>query len=134
MNARTLNSQSKGVIIKWNQNQHFLPTSDREAPTVTCPNDVMQGTDLGKMTTNVTWSDALAVDNSGQVETLTSDYQPGVFGTGVTMVTYTGTDPSGNKANCSFSVIVHGKMKTQLNHKSLSKKKETYTWVEAEMY
>ncbi|XP_071854043.1 uncharacterized protein [Apostichopus japonicus] len=80
---------------------------DEEAPTVTCPNDVMQGTDLGKMTTNVTWSDALAVDNSGTVKTLTSDYRPGVFGTGVTMVTYTGTDPSGNKANCSFSVIVH---------------------------
>lgn len=85
------------------------PLSDLEVPTVLCPSDVMQSTDLNLMTTNVTWSPPSAVDNSGQIASLVSDVQPGLFRIGVTVVTYVATDPSENEGNCSFTVTVYGK-------------------------
>ena len=63
-------------------------------------------TDLGMSTAVVTWTEPIAVDNSGS-QTLTSSHTPGSsFKIGATVVLYTSVDSSGNKATANFSVLI----------------------------
>ena len=63
-------------------------------------------TDFGMSTAVVTWTEPIAVDNSGS-QTLTSSHSPGSsFKIGLTFVLYTSVDTSGNKATATFSVLV----------------------------
>ena len=58
---------------------------------------------------NVSWEEPIAADNSG-VQTLNSSHDPGSsFPVGVTEVTYTSTDPSGNKETQTFFITVKSK-------------------------
>ncbi len=69
-----------------------------------CPNNI----NLSTTGTTVvgTWTAPTATDNCG-VPTITSTHVSGAsFPTGTTLVSYTATDAKGNKATCSFSVIV----------------------------
>ncbi|KAJ8021040.1 Ovochymase-1 [Holothuria leucospilota] len=84
----------------------FVNILDNVRPVVTCPADVDVDTDPGQSTGSVTWSSPNATDNSGQSVSLSSDSQPGNYGIGHHVVTYTGEDESGNTAQCSFSVTV----------------------------
>ena len=65
-------------------------------------------TDVGLPTANVSWMEPTVTDNSGFF-TLTTNHTSGsAFAIGVTTVTYTATDPSGNTAGYSFDITVQG--------------------------
>ena len=85
--------------------------SDVESPKFSngCPRDLaVDAAPLGSDTT-VSWSPPDVTDNSGDVGNLQSDVIPGsAFPSGVTNVTYTAVDVTGNTAVCAFSVTVTG--------------------------
>ena len=76
------------------------------APTFQdCPVDIIANTGQ-TCQTPVTWQPPVVSDNC-TVASLVSSHEPGqAFPLGVTDVTYTATDPSGNTATCQFSVTV----------------------------
>ncbi|KAK7466019.1 hypothetical protein BaRGS_00037420, partial [Batillaria attramentaria] len=82
---------------------------DAEAPVFVngCPDDVQEtAAPLGKDTL-VHWSPPVVADNSRNPAHVDSDLEPGAaFPVGITQVTYTATDDSGNNASCTFSVNI----------------------------
>eukprot|EP01029_Cantina_marsupialis_P005840 TRINITY_DN1632_c0_g5_i1.p3 TRINITY_DN1632_c0_g5~~TRINITY_DN1632_c0_g5_i1.p3 ORF type:complete len:819 (+),score=138.72 TRINITY_DN1632_c0_g5_i1:3540-5996(+) len=76
--------------------------TDDQAPVISgCPTNIT----VGACSNTVNWTAPTATDNCSV--TLTSTHNSGdVFNVGTTTVVYTATDASGNKANCSFDVIV----------------------------
>ena len=59
--------------------------------------------------TFIWWTEPTARDNSGS-HTLSSSHKPGdAFPIGLTEVTYTAEDPSGNRVTEKFTVHLHGK-------------------------
>ncbi|XP_038072761.1 uncharacterized protein LOC119741140 isoform X2 [Patiria miniata] len=89
-------------------NCSFVVTvEDIEDPTVSnCPTDRVNGTDPSLSSSLVYWQEPIFFDNvavAGDENT----HDPGdVFPLGNTTVTYTATDGSGNRVNCSFVVTV----------------------------
>ena len=82
--------------------------ADNEIPKLECI-DQSVPTDEGKPTAMAVWKDPIVSDNSGIVS-VTCDAQSGVTLTiGETTVTCEAVDGSGNRAQCSFQVIVKGK-------------------------
>ncbi|XP_070536967.1 hyalin-like [Ptychodera flava] len=81
---------------------------DNEPPVITnCPENITANTDQGLSTTNVTWTVPTATDNSGDVPTINANHQSdSPFSAGSTVVKYTATDTSGNKAQCIFVIDV----------------------------
>ncbi|MCB9315720.1 MAG: HYR domain-containing protein, partial [Lewinellaceae bacterium] len=77
---------------------------DEEAPVISnCPADPAPICGEGP----VFWTAPTADDNCG-LSSYTKNYAPGyVFPVGMTIVTYTAVDNSGNTAVCSFKVTVH---------------------------
>lgn len=79
---------------------------DNQAPSIyVCPSDITVQADAncGRA---VSWSVPAVFDNC-QNATMTASHVPGdVFPIGVTTVTYTATDDSGNTSTCSFNVTV----------------------------
>ncbi|XP_022097498.1 very low-density lipoprotein receptor-like [Acanthaster planci] len=92
---------------------------DSEAPTVTCPNTVMIGTDTGRSFATVTWTPIpTATDNtdiltSSDISCLDSRGNVVVSGgtneLGTTTVTCHATDAATNTGSCEFSITVVGK-------------------------
>ncbi|XP_071785173.1 uncharacterized protein [Asterias amurensis] len=82
---------------------------DNTAPVISnCPMSASATAVSGTNTAVVTWTVPTATDNSGGVVTSTSTHNSGdSFTTGVTTVTYTFSDPTGNQATCQFVVIVN---------------------------
>jgi len=79
---------------------------DTQPPVITCPANITQPNDPGKCGAIVTFA-ATATDNCSQT-TVTYDHAPGnFFDVGVTTVTATATDSSGNKSTCSFTITVN---------------------------
>ncbi|XP_072028212.1 hyalin-like [Amphiura filiformis] len=80
---------------------------DGENPVIgNAPANIIQDTDPGMATANVTWTSPTASDNSGS-QTLTSSHTPGLsFPIGVTIVTYNATDCTGNTVTSSFTVTI----------------------------
>ena len=76
-----------------------------------CPSDILvYAAALGQQTL-VTWTPPDVTDSSGDDVQLWSDVAPGAsFPLGVSHVTYTANDTSGNENNCSFSVTVAGEV------------------------
>ncbi|KAK7448538.1 hypothetical protein BaRGS_00040086 [Batillaria attramentaria] len=72
-----------------------------------CPSNILEfAARLGE-STRVNWADPEVEDNSGSPVQLVSDAKSEQeFPLGVTTVTYTATDPSGNKGSCNFTVTV----------------------------
>ena len=97
-------------MMKSHYSFHSYPPDD-ESPVISgCPSDVSGNTDGGIATGTISWTAPTATDNSG-TQTLTSTHNPGdSFPIGTTTVTYTATDAAGNTANCSFEVVVAGKL------------------------
>ncbi|MRI00291.1 HYR domain-containing protein [Kriegella sp. EG-1] len=78
---------------------------DVEPPVITCPADIMVNNDPGACGAVVAFTPT-ATDNSGEVN-LSADFMSETeFEEGVTVVTVTATDSSGNSSNCSFTVTV----------------------------
>ncbi len=81
---------------------------DTEAPLIyNGPGDINVTVTDGICPAMVNWTAPEVSDNCG-LDVMTSDYLPGdAFGPGVTTVTYTAADLSGNVRNYSFDVIVN---------------------------
>ncbi|HLU87145.1 MAG TPA: HYR domain-containing protein, partial [Taishania sp.] len=83
-----------------------VTVEDTEAPTViVCPNDTIVYVGATNCEVEVTWIEPEFTDNCEL--TVTSTRANGsTFNVGLTTVTYTAVDGSGNIATCSFNVIV----------------------------
>ncbi|XP_022082302.1 mucin-2-like isoform X2 [Acanthaster planci] len=80
---------------------------DTEPPSVeTFPSDITVTVPFGTPSTLVNWPFPTATDNSGTVNTFTSNEPGSSFPVGQTTVTYTFTDPSGNTVARSFDINV----------------------------
>ncbi len=81
---------------------------DTEAPLIyNGPGDITLTITDGNCPAIVNWTAPEVSDNCG-LDEMTSDYQPGdAFPSGVTTVTYTATDLTGNTRNYSFDVIIN---------------------------
>ncbi|NEW84216.1 MAG: T9SS type B sorting domain-containing protein, partial [Mariniphaga sp.] len=82
-------------------------TTDIQNPTITCPPNVYAFSDAGKCTASgLNIGTPITVDNCS-VESVTNN-APVVFQIGNTLVVWTVTDGSGNKATCTQTVNVAG--------------------------
>ena len=79
---------------------------DTDAPIVSgCPGSESYPVPCGTQSRSVTWIEPTAFDNSGRQPTISRSHQPGQnFPVGISQVTYTFTDSSGNEAQCSFTI------------------------------
>ncbi|XP_071490407.1 hyalin-like [Diadema antillarum] len=79
---------------------------DAEDPVLSCPPNIQASTEADQPYAQVSWASANASDNSGFYN-LTVDAQSGAnFSIGVTTVTYTVSDASGNNVTCNFTITV----------------------------
>lgn len=89
--------------------QFTVTVVDQELPVFTAfPTNISVGTDANRATAAVTWVLPTATDNSGAA-TVAQTVGPAsgsAFPIGVTTVTYSATDPSGNQVVRSFTVTV----------------------------
>jgi hypothetical protein len=87
---------------------HFtVAVRDTQPPVITCPANITKPNDPGLCGATVTFA-ATATDNCSTHVTLSYDHAPGsFFDVGVTTVTATATDSSGNKSTCSFTITVN---------------------------
>ncbi|MCI0489554.1 MAG: HYR domain-containing protein [Blastocatellia bacterium] len=82
-------------------------TADTTPPVVTCPADIMVGTDKGQCSAVVNFS-ATANDNcDGAITPVCTPASGSTFSVGTTTVTCTATDTAGNTGECSFFVTVN---------------------------
>ena len=104
------------------RNCSFMVTvTDNIQPTITCPANKTQNVDTGTCNALVSGIDAIPADNctvttltwaktgaTTAVSPLTGINQASgtIFNTGLTTVTYTAKDATGNSATCSFTVVV----------------------------
>ncbi|XP_076145380.1 sushi, von Willebrand factor type A, EGF and pentraxin domain-containing protein 1 isoform X2 [Alosa pseudoharengus] len=94
---------------EWSPNLHKASCVDSEPPWIQCPEGVITEAGKHQGLANVSWSPPMAGDSSGdevtvQVTPVLNSHQ--LFPIGSAVMTYTATDRSGNKANCSFTVTV----------------------------
>jgi gliding motility-associated-like protein len=76
-------------------------------PSFTCPADISIGTDPGLCTGTATWNPIIATDNCDPAPVISCTFNSGdSFPIGLTTVTCTATDASGNMAVCLFNVVV----------------------------
>ncbi len=79
---------------------------DTIPPVITCPGDITLQAELGECTAEVTWTTPVVTDNCGD-STVTCSFLSGeTFPVGLTTVTCTAIDSSGNVATCDFDVTV----------------------------
>ncbi|XP_071959503.1 hyalin-like [Antedon mediterranea] len=92
---------------------------DDDDPNLQCPSDITTNTTYGQHDTyNVTWSNPIVNDNSGEVIKPTSKYTSGnnAFNIGSTVVIYDAVDSSGNAAMCNFTITVTDKKNPVINN------------------
>ena len=84
--------------------------ADVEKPSFgkTCPQGMRVYAERGVNYTRVTWPPVLVTDNSKQLPVTVSTGVMSTYDIGKHAVTYTSTDTAGNKATCSFEIIVEG--------------------------
>ncbi|XP_056610750.1 sushi, von Willebrand factor type A, EGF and pentraxin domain-containing protein 1 isoform X1 [Triplophysa dalaica] len=93
----------------WSDNALKATCADIEPPWIQCPGDVITETDKHQRSANISLSAPVLGDNSGdevmvQSTPVLNPMQP--FPIGTEFITYTATDRTRNKANCSFTVTV----------------------------
>ena len=75
------------------------------------PESIVVNTDPGMPTAVASWQQPSATDNSGEPVTISSNFNSGdTFPIGITTVTYTATDTSGNEESATFTITVSGKI------------------------
>ncbi|KAJ8038444.1 Low-density lipoprotein receptor-related protein 6 [Holothuria leucospilota] len=81
---------------------------DNIAPDIFgCPNTITRVASVGSTSVVVTWVEPSVSDNSGSVYWESKPEEPGsTFSVGITELTYVASDGYGNKATCSFSIII----------------------------
>jgi len=89
--------------------EQTVTVSDCEAPTVICPSNITQDTDLDACSASVLFA-ATAIDNCSATTTYsisgTMITSPHTFPVGTATVTATATDPADNTDSCTFTVTV----------------------------
>lgn len=83
---------------------------DNIAPTISnCPANISINTDEANPNCNqtTTWTTPTASDNCSGINLSSTHSSGDVFSVGLTTVTYTATDASGNTSTCSFTVTVN---------------------------
>ena len=105
--------------------------TDNENPQIFgCPGHIATSTDSGVATATVSWTDPTASDNSGSVSLSGSKNSGTDFPIGMTTVTYTATDGSGNSISiCFFVVTVTGNV-LKLIILSFLYLKQSVTWMQ----
>ena len=90
----------------------FVSKSDDEKPVFfNVPENLVINTDPGLPTAVVSWQQPSATDNSGGSVTITSNFNSSdTFPIGITNVTYTATDTSGNEESAMFSITIIGEI------------------------
>jgi len=88
-------------------------TGDSVAPTITCPANIVQGTDSGQCSAVVQYT-VTATDDSGSTTVVSTPPSGSVFPKGTTTVNSTATDGSGNQSVCSFTVTVNDNEKPSI--------------------
>ena len=91
----------------------LLHLTDNEKPVIVgCPSDIVNSTDVGAATGNVTWTPPTVTDNSGLVTLTSSHNTTDSFPIGTTEINYTAVDGAGNMADvCRFNITITGKLK-----------------------
>src|SRR2546423_2441433 len=88
----------------------FISTRDAENPTITAPENVTTGNDLGLASALVVTGSPATSDNCAEVKvtSVRSDGQPidAPYPVGVTTITWTATDAAGNSATASQTITV----------------------------
>lgn len=85
----------------------LIPVDTTPPSSDNCPEHIVETVELGVSGTTVVWGEPLATDTSGVVTLVSSSHEPGsFFSAGVSTVTYTFSDSSGNEYECSFDVTV----------------------------
>ena len=99
-----------------------VTVNDNQAPTITCPANIVRSTDAGVCTATIAVANPTYSDNCGVTvltwaltgATSASSAATGInlvgtraFNIGLTTVTYTAKDASGNTTTCSFTVTVN---------------------------
>jgi len=84
----------------------IIRVEDTEAPSVTCPQNIMMETMPGMCGAIATWDTPLFSDNCGASITNVSHDSGDIFPIGTTIVSYNIADDAGNTAVCSFEVTV----------------------------
>ncbi|HEX2900098.1 MAG TPA: HYR domain-containing protein, partial [Bacteroidia bacterium] len=79
---------------------------DTVLPTVVCPANISLAADSSLCGAVATWVAPVGTDNCSGTVTVGSHVSGTTFPDGITVVTYTATDSSGNSMNCSFTVTV----------------------------
>ncbi|XP_072046364.1 uncharacterized protein [Amphiura filiformis] len=101
------------IYSAWDEQGNYASFSfnitviDNESPLLlNTPSSIIADIDFGQNYATVTWTEPTVTDNSG-FYTLTSTHSSGSqFSYGVTTVTYTAVDESGNTVSYSFNVTV----------------------------
>jgi hypothetical protein len=84
-----------------------VTVKDAEAPTITCPGDIIVNNDRGVCGAKVSYAINSSDNCSGQTVQQTAGLASGsTFPVGTTVNTFVVTDAAGNTATCSFSVTV----------------------------
>ena len=87
--------------------------TDVSAPVFSkCSSNIVATADRGTMSTQVTWSQPSATDNSGVISNITHyGKQPGdLLSAGEHNIRYLASDKTGNVAECKFKVFVLGNL------------------------
>ncbi|XP_022079485.1 hyalin-like [Acanthaster planci] len=79
---------------------------DEEPPVLICPNDNVTSTDAGEIFATITLQPRNLTDNDGNRPTLMSNASSNMFNIGLTIITLTAEDGSGNTNNCTFTITV----------------------------
>jgi len=83
-----------------------VTVNDTVPPTITCPANIVTYVPLVETSAVVNYAAPTVLDNCGVVSTNSSPPSGSSFPLGVTVVTCTATDTSGNTNSCSFTVTV----------------------------
>ena len=98
---------------------HFF-SSDNEVMFSNSPGDIKVNNDAGQSFAIVTWTAPTVTDNFGSY-TVTSSHSSGSsFSIGITRVTYSVVDASGNTASYSFNITVIGKFIVSMQYPNMS--------------
>lgn len=102
------NNNSAEVMIN-------IEVDDNVNPNITCPDNIIQDTDIDECSADVTVPAPTPTDNCS-VASFSNDFNgtqdaSGTYNMGMTTVTWSVTDASGNQNSCSFTVTVNDKQK-----------------------
>ncbi|MFN0034245.1 MAG: HYR domain-containing protein [Saprospiraceae bacterium] len=103
-----------------------VTVNDAQKPTITCPANKTQGTDLGECEADVTYLTPTASDNCNPAPTVMhisggtghitgNPNSSATFQKGATIVTWKATDASGNTKTCTFKITVNDLEKPMMN-------------------